>query len=120
MSQFVDEYGVDHEELRRRELALPPELRMTGKRRDLRDAFLAKFMLSEAMAPWTMPVYDNAVDMLSAIGQRENARGQAQQVINELSRKLPAEDVEKCKEVAKLLHGYEIDKQRRAANRKRK
>lgn len=103
---FTDNNGVDHRELRLRELSLPPALRMKSKQRDLRDAYLARMMLNDAMRHLNMPAGLQGMDYLLAIAQRENGKAQLSGIIAELESQLDESVSKTCHEAAVILFSF--------------
>lgn len=108
---------VDPAELRLREMRLPPEFRMKGKARDLRDAYLGKMLLSEAMRPYNMPAAMGMQFELNLL-ERENSRAKLTLIIRELEQMVPDEQREKANEVAKQLFHWTFHDMRVEAVRK--
>jgi hypothetical protein len=101
---FVDMEGVDRRALRIRELVLPPQWRLYGKDRDLRDAKLGYMLLGDAMRNYTMPAA-RGFQALAQIAQRENGQAQLRPVIARLSENMSEERVAKVHRIAiELFH----------------
>lgn len=95
--------------MRTRELALPPDMRMTGPRRELRDAFLARKLLN----PMLNPIYPNDPwRTLVAAGERDTALCRVRERIAELSAWMAEEDVARCEEVARTMHSWTLAQNR--------
>lgn len=115
---YVDTHGTDHQQLRIRELSLPLEFRLPGKQRDLRDAYLGRFLLHDAMRYMTMPAVQG-MEFLMALAQRENGRAQLNGIISELETGMAAEKAEKAKAVARLMFAWTIQQWRTSSARRR-
>lgn len=114
---FVDEHGVDRKALRLREMSLPPQYRLKHRRADLRDAYLARFLLHDAMRG-NMPIQKKGWDRLLAIAQRENGRAQLAVVIRDIEKTLHRNEIDEIKEIARVLFSFTMHEQRARAARR--
>jgi hypothetical protein len=105
---FVDNEGVDRRELRIREMKFPPEMRMSGPKQSLRDAYLGRMMLDDALPRHQVP----GVAGMWHHAMRENGRIQLNQVIAELEQRLSSEDARKCREIAKQIFSWQMNERR--------
>lgn len=88
--------------MRTRELALPPDMRMSGPKRELRDAFLARKLMSEGC-----PVYpDDPMRSIRELTERESARVVLKTRIEELSEWMAEEDIEQCEQAARTIYSW--------------
>src|SRR5690606_25149337 len=97
--------------MRLREMSLPKELRATGKKRDLRDAYLGQMILSDIWMPRNI---EDPMRHLALLAQRENARLQLKVIGEELAGRTKPEDVQWAKEAAKALFSRTLQQQRMA------
>ncbi|WP_063042224.1 MULTISPECIES: hypothetical protein [Nocardia] len=96
--------------IKAKEMSLPPGLRASGKKRDLRDAYHGRMMLNDIWQPKTSdPMRD-----LVMTAQRSNARGELEKVIRELEAQMQSsDDIAWCKEAAKAMFSIGITEERR-------
>jgi hypothetical protein len=88
--------------MRLREIALPPDMRMTGPKRELRDAILARKLMSEGD-----PVYpDDPLRTIREMCERNDARIVLKNRIEDLSEWMAEEDVARCEEVARTIYSW--------------
>lgn len=116
---YVDTHGVDHKELRLRELKLPPGVRFSKpKMRDLRDAYLGMSLLSDVMIPYTMKPAPTATAYLLAYAQRQNGATQLRMLSRELEEKMTPEEVTQCREAAQTMLAWTMHQWRTVLARK--
>jgi hypothetical protein len=119
VNPFEDKDGVDHAELRLRELKLPPGVRQKKpKLRDLRDAYLGRMMLHDVMIPWTMK--PAPTPMLYALGylQRQNGIAQLNMLIKELEELVTDDERTACHDAAKHMLAWSMYEWRSLVARK--
>ncbi|MFE7797010.1 hypothetical protein [Nocardia sp. NPDC057440] len=105
---FLDNEGVDRRELRIREMKFPPEMRMSGSRQSLRDAYLGRMMLNSAIQRPRIA----GIGAMWDVATRENGRAQLNRLILELESKLGPEESQKCRDVAVEIFSWVINERR--------
>lgn len=101
----------DHKEAARmRELSLPPQYRMAGNQRYLRDAMLSVMMLSINNQ---VPGLD-LEQMIVQVCARGNMNAKMTVKVNELKKHLTPEQITEAATVAQALFSWELVKTRRA------
>ncbi|WP_157186515.1 hypothetical protein [Nocardia jiangxiensis] len=95
------------EAMRIREMALPPDIRMSGQKRDLRDALLGRMLLRQRSAEssdgWTA---------LRQLAERENRLTELNKRIKEIGAWMPDEHYEHCEKAAAALYSWIMTEKR--------
>lgn len=97
------------EAMRVRELAMPPDIRMSGRKRELRDAILGRMLLRQMSAETRQDGWQT----LKLLAARENKLAELTGNINELGAELTDEDREHCHEAARMLHAWVMTEKNR-------
>lgn len=102
-----------------REMSLPPEYRMAGNKRFLRDALLAVRLLDPKYAPLIQPGESGAA-AIQRLLTRESKRAEMSERVTELRSRMSPQAIKEATDVANQLFSYQMDRARRAITEPKK